>query len=146
MAGVDRLTPVERSLLMAQIHGKDTRPERLVRSVLHRLGFRFQLHRRDLPGTPDIVLPGRRTVVFVHGCFWHGHRGCKDATTPKTRTEFWVAKIRGNIARDRRHVTALRNLGWRVVVVWECRTKNPAILAARLRRQLPKHGPAEGSA
>lgn len=133
---VDRFTPEARSRLMASIRGKDTKPEMVVRRLLHAMGYRFRLHRRDLPGTPDIVLPGRRAVVFVHGCFWHRHAGCRLAAIPATRRDFWEAKIAANKARDRRAVAQLRRDGWRVAVVWECQTRKPAGLDGRLRRFL----------
>ncbi len=120
---------------MSRIKGKDTGPEKVVRSLLHRMGFRFRLHVKDLPGKPDIVLPRYRTVIFVHGCFWHRHRGCRNCTTPTNNREFWVKKLEGNAARDERHVSALRKLGWSVVVVWECETEKecfPDRLAARM--------------
>lgn len=104
---------------MAAIRGKDTKPEIVVRSALHRAGLRFRLHRRDLPGTPDIVLPKYRTVVMVHGCFWH-HHGCAKSTWPKTRADFWRKKILANVDRDRRTRYFLRAAGWKEVVVWEC--------------------------
>lgn len=129
----DRLSPEVRSRLMAKIRSRDTGPERAVRSILHRLGFRFRLHRKDLPGTPDIVLPGRETVVFVHGCFWHGH-GCKLGKMPKSRTDYWGPKIDANKARDRRKAAALRRLGWRVVSVYGCELKRPEKLAGRLAK------------
>jgi len=116
---VDRAT---RSRMMAGIKGRDTKPERVVRSWLHQAGFRFRLHRRDLPGSPDIVLPRWNAVIFVHGCFWHRHPGCAKASTPRTRARFWHDKFAGNIERDRRNILALRRLGWRVKVVWECST------------------------
>ena len=103
---------------MGRIQGKNTKPERLIRSWLHRNGFRFRLHRRDLPGTPDIVLPGRRVVIFVHGCFWHRHKGCRFAATPATNAEFWASKFSGNVERDERDQALLRQEGWRVLVVW----------------------------
>lgn len=123
---------------MSRIRGKDTRPEIAVRSLLHRMGLRFRLHRRDLPGSPDIVLPGRGPVVFVHGCFWHRHRGCKGTTVPKTRVEFWEAKFARNVERDARNRRDLRRLGWRSLVVWECELKDMAKLERRLVRLLPK--------
>lgn len=116
---VDTLTRSERSALMARIRGTDTGPERIVRSELHRAGFRFRLHAARLPGRPDIVLPKHRVVVFVHGCFWHRH-GCRLTGTPSTRRAFWTAKFAANVARDRRSARALRRLGWRVLTVWEC--------------------------
>jgi DNA mismatch endonuclease (patch repair protein) len=118
---------------MAAIGPKDTAPELLVRRLLHASGFRFRLHRRDLPGRPDIVLPRYRTVVMVHGCFWH-HHGCKNSGWPKTRTEFWRAKIIGNQDRDRRNVRDLTALGWRVVIIWECQTRASVALARLVRR------------
>jgi DNA mismatch endonuclease (patch repair protein) len=106
--------------MMSGIRGRDTAPERIVRSLLHRAGFRFRLHRRDLPGRPDIVMRRHRTVVFVHGCFWHAHSGCPLAKEPATNAEFWRAKLRANRERDRRAVERLLELGWRVAVIWEC--------------------------
>lgn len=105
---------------MAGIRGKDTKPELLVRSYLHRQGLRFRLDARDLPGRPDIVLPKWNAIVFVHGCFWHRHSGCRFAYNPKSRSEFWMAKFNQNVARDKRNAVLLRRLGWRVLVIWEC--------------------------
>ena len=121
----DRLSKERRSWNMSRIRGKDTAPEKVVRSVLHRLGYRFRLHGKKLPGRPDIVLPKYKTVVFVHGCFWHRHRGCKNCTTPTHRRAWWLKKLEGNVARDKRQRHILRKLGWRVVVVWECETERP---------------------
>lgn len=118
---MDRLDPQARSLLMSKVRGKDTKPEMAVRSYLHRRGLRYRLHDRSLPGKPDLVFKSRRVVVFVHGCFWHGHPGCSKARIPKTREEFWRSKIETNAARDRRSIRRLRALGWRVLVVWQCR-------------------------
>lgn len=118
----DRLTPDQRRLNMSRIRAKDTRPEFAVRRLLHRAGFRFRLHRRDLPGRPDIVLTRYRTVIFVHGCFWHGH-GCSLFKMPATRTEFWSAKIESNRRRDEIAVAGLRETGWRSLWVWECALK-----------------------
>lgn len=132
----DRLTPEARSRLMAAIRGKDTGPELLVRRLLHSMGYRFRLHRRDLPGTPDIVLPGRRKAIFVHGCFWHGHPGCRFATRPATRPEFWAEKIARNQRRDRIAAVRLRRLGWSVATIWECSLRRPEHLTARLHRFL----------
>lgn len=133
---MDTLTKVQRSWNMSRIKGMNTGPEREVRSILHRMGYRFRLHRKDLPGKPDIFLSKHKTVVFVHGCFWHRHKGCKDATLPKTRRNFWQSKLEGNAARDRIKQRALRGLGWRVITVWECQTKAPAKLITRLSRLL----------
>lgn len=132
---MDRLSPERRSWLMSRIKGANTKPEIAVRSLLHRMGYRFRLHRRDLPGTPDIVLPGRNAVVFVNGCFWHGH-SCKRTKMPKSRTTYWIEKIEGNRQRDARKRRKLRVLGWKVVVVWECELKRPDQLANRLSRAL----------
>ena len=141
----DTLTPAKRSWNMSRIRSRDTAPEKAVRSLLHRLGFRFRLQAQRLPGKPDIVLARHRTAVFVHGCFWHRHPGCRDATTPGTRTAWWLAKFERNVARDTAVRAALRAAGWRVVVVWECELRDPVRLAARLRRLLrlrtPQHYP-----
>ena len=127
-----------RSRLMSRVHGKNTKPERIVRSILHAMGYRFRLHRRDLPGSPDIVLPRYRMLIFVHGCFWHRHLGCARTTTPKTRTAFWQDKFEANVARDRHNQVALARDGWRVEIVWECETRNEQALRARLTRALPE--------
>ena len=117
---------------MSRIRGRDTKPELLVRSLLHRLGYRFRLHRRDLPGTPDIVLPKYQTVIFVHGCFWHRHPGCHYAYTPKSRVHFWKKKFAANVHRDAKTRRALEQAGWQVLVVWECELRNMDALAGRL--------------
>lgn len=117
---------------MSRIRGSDTKPEVRVRSLLHRLGYRFRLHVRNLPGRPDIVLPKHRTVIFVHGCFWHRHEGCRYAYTPKSRVEFWQAKFDENVARDQRQRRELEALGWAVAVVWECETQAEEQLKHRL--------------
>ena len=117
---VDFLSPAERSERMSRIRSKNTSPEVALRRELHAMGFRFRLHRKDLPGKPDIVLPRYRTAVFVHGCFWHRHDGCKVATTPKSNTGFWQEKFDRNVARDARSEDLLKDQGWKVIVVWEC--------------------------
>lgn len=117
---VDFLTPAQRSERMSRIRGKDSQPELALRRVLHRLGLRYRLHSKDLPGKPDIVFPRYKAVVFVHGCFWHRHQGCKIATTPKSNTAFWIDKFGKNVARDSRVGAELDALGWRVFLVWEC--------------------------
>ena len=117
---------------MARIGSADTSPELAVRRLLHRLGYRFRLHRRSLPGTPDICFPGRKKAIFVHGCFWHRHEGCPRTTTPATRTSFWNDKFRKNVERDRASLKALRELGWSVMVVWQCETAKPHALEPRL--------------
>ena len=132
----DTLTRAERSRLMAKIKGKNTAPERAVRSLLHRAGHRFRLHVRGLPGTPDVVLPRHRTVVFVHGCFWHRHRGCKYATMPGSHRKFWTDKFVRNVANDARHRRQLRRLGWKVVVVWSCQLKHPDRVLAKIEKCL----------
>ena len=122
---------------MSRIRSRNTTPELLVRSLLHRMGYRFSLRRPDLPGKPDIVLPGRRTVVFVHGCFWHRHRNCPNATTPKTRRPFWLEKFDRNVARDAKARQSLTRLGWKTVIVWECEVmRDPHRVAERLNHRL----------
>jgi len=116
----DRFCKEHRSWLMSRVRGRDTGPERIVRSMLHRLGFRYRLHDPGLPGRPDLVLPKYRAVVFVHGCFWHRHRGCRRAATPKTNTQFWRRKFQKNRMRDERNRRKLSALGWKVVLIWEC--------------------------
>jgi DNA mismatch endonuclease (patch repair protein) len=111
---------MNRSEIMRRVKGRDTAPEKTVRSLLHRLGYRFRLHRADLPGRPDIALPGRRAAIFVHGCFWHGHDCARGARLPKTNAGYWTAKIARNRARDARALADLDRLGWRATVVWEC--------------------------
>lgn len=108
---------------MSRIRGKDTKPELAIRSFLHKQRFRFRLHRKDLPGSPDIVLPRYRTVIFVHGCYWHRHEGCRYAYQPKSRKEFWETKFNNNVERDRKASGRLQELGWQVIVVWECEVK-----------------------
>ena len=129
---MDRFTATKRSEIMSQIKGSDTSVEIRVRSLLHNLGYRFRLHIGSLPGKPDIVLPEYRSVVFVHGCFWHGHKACGRASIPQTNKEFWTRKIGGNLDRDKRSVRQLRALGWKVLVVWQCQTKNLALLEKRI--------------
>ena len=117
---MDKISPEQRHYTMSRIRGKDTKPEILVRKYLFSEGFRFRKNDKRYPGHPDIVLPKYKTVVFVNGCFWHGHEGCKYYTVPKTNTDFWVAKVQRNQARDKADVAALESMGWRVIVVWEC--------------------------
>ena len=128
----DTLTVAERSRLMAKIKGKNTRPEIAVRSLLHRVGYRFRIHVSSLPGRPDIVLPKYRTVVFVHGCFWHRHKGCKASTNPKSHKRFWSDKFARNIANDKKHRRQLRHMGWKVVTVWQCQLKRPDLVLRRI--------------
>jgi DNA mismatch endonuclease (patch repair protein) len=126
---VDRLSQAQRSRNMARIRGSNTRPERVLRSGLHRAGFRFRLHPRELPGRPDLVMRKYSVVIFVHGCFWHRHSGCANATSPKTRPVFWARKLNGNRRRDGRQIRSLLKAGWRVLVVWECALDKPALQA-----------------
>lgn len=123
----DRVSRAERSVMMAAVRGKNTEPERLVRSILFRAGYRFRLHRRDLPGYPDIVLPCYRTVVFVHGCFWHGHN-CRRGKLPTTNTDFWHSKIKGNALRDAANAAQLMESGWLVFNIWTCRIESDTAL------------------
>lgn len=132
----DHLTPAARSENMSRIRAKDTAPERFVRSVLHRAGYRFRLHRRDLPGTPDMVLPRFRLAIFVHGCFWHGHQGCKRARLPRTRSEFWSAKIEANRKRDAKSSEALETMGYRVLTLWQCELTGAEEVLTRTCRML----------
>ncbi|HVO47366.1 MAG TPA: very short patch repair endonuclease [Steroidobacteraceae bacterium] len=125
-----------RSKIMRAVPRTDTTPERCVRQLAHSLGFRFRLHRRDLPGTPDIVFPRLSTVVFVHGCFWHRHPKCTKASTPRTRALFWREKFKANVGRDKRAIARLSALGWRVSVIWECETLHPDRLERKLLRVL----------
>lgn len=130
--------PVEpaRSKLMSRIGQKNTKPEIIVRQTLHAMGYRFRLHAKELPGKPDIVLRPRKKAIFVHGCFWHRHVGCKKATTPKTRLEFWQAKFDANVARDERVQLELSKIGWESLVVWECETLDSVGLSATIREFL----------
>jgi DNA mismatch endonuclease (patch repair protein) len=131
---VDRLSRVQRSRLMSLVRSKNTGPEITVRKAVHRLGLRFRLHRRDLPGTPDLVFPKYRMVLFVHGCFWHRHSGCAKSSTPKSRKNYWAAKFNANVSRDRRSIAQLRKLKWKTVVIWECEAKNAPRLEAVIRK------------
>lgn len=141
----DTLTRAQRSKCMAAIRGKDTTPERIVRSMLHRLSCRFSLHRANLPGKPDIVMPARGLIVLVHGCYWHMHNCVRGRSTPVTNAPFWRTKRLNTRARDKHTLSALRSAGWRVLVVWECQTNNHEQLAKKLaafalgtRRELPR--------
>ena len=125
---VDVVSPAKRSQMMSGIRGKNSLPEMLIRKALFALGHRFRLHRRDLPGTPDITMPRREIAIFVHGCFWHAHQGCKYAKTPSTRTAFWTAKLQANVDRDQCAAEQLVEMGGRVLTVWECSTRNAEAL------------------
>ena len=132
----DIFTKAKRSEVMSRIGARDTGPERSVRSMLHRMGYRFRLYGADLPGKPDIVLPRFRTAIFVNGCFWHRHKGCRFAYTPKSRTRFWIEKLESNVMRDRRVNRGLVKLDWHVVTVWECELRAPDRLSKRLEVKL----------
>lgn len=133
---MDIVDPATRSRMMSSIRGKDTRPELVVRRLAHALGYRFRLHRRDLPGRPDLVFPGRRKVVLVHGCYWHRHEGCRFATIPSSNRDFWLAKFARNVERDADVLERLLGQGWDPLVVWECETRDSEALAARLSAHL----------
>ena len=130
---MDVFSKKKRSWIMGRIRSKNTKPEIIVRSILHCMGYRFSLKKSKLPGSPDLVLPKHRTAIFVHGCFWHRHKGCKVATMPKTRVGFWRKKFERNVARDKENLRELRKLGWHPIVLWECQVmKDPAKLAERV--------------
>ena len=133
---MDSLSPEQRARTMSRIKGRNTGPELLVRKLLHRMGFRFRLHARELPGTPDIVLPKYRTVIFVNGCFWHGHDCKKGSRRPKSNQDYWLTKISKNQKRDAVNQAALLNLGWDVLILWECELRNHDQLAQRLKNFL----------
>lgn len=131
--------PVEkRSQIMSRIRGYDTEPELTVRSIVHRMGYRFRLHRKDLPGNPDIVLPRHRKVIFIHGCFWHGHKGCARSKRPGTNVSFWQNKLDKNIKRDKRQQRELRNLGWKYLIIWQCELNKPNRMQNKVKRFLNK--------
>ncbi len=161
MTRTDVFSPAERSAVMAAVKGKDTTPERIVRRLAHALGYRFRLHRKDLPGAPDLVFPSRGKAIFVHGCFWHGHDCARGSRAPKANAAYWRAKIARNRERDAASLAALRELGWATLVLWECELKRED-LPARLRgflgppgasaygrgrapRRAPKHSPARAA-
>lgn len=131
---MDTVTREKRSWNMSQIRGRDTKPEVIVRSLLHAMGFRFRLHRKDLPGRPDIVLPKHRIIIFVNGCFWHRHNGCRFAYEPKSRKRFWLKKFNSNVERDKKVKRELKSLGWCVVTIWECQTRSAGALSRKLSR------------
>ena len=122
---------------MRRVHSADTAPEKKVRSLLHKLGFRFRLQRKDLPGKPDIILPKHKTVVFIHGCFWHRHPGCSRATTPATNQDYWLPKFDRTIKRDLKSQNDLRRIGWNVIVVWECELRDLDLLSEKLKNEIP---------
>lgn len=129
---MDIVDTKRRSYMMSRIRARDTTPELVVRRIAHSLGLRFRLHRKDLPGRPDLVFPKYRLVVFVHGCFWHRHQNCKLAYVPKSRVTFWTEKFAENVARDSRQQVALKALGWRVLIIWECETRDEEVVRSKL--------------
>lgn len=133
---MDTLNPKQRGERMSRIRGKDTKPEMVVRRLVFSMGYRYRLHDRTLPGTPDLVFRGRRKAMFVHGCFWHRHSGCGLARLPKSRLDFWRPKLEGNARRDGENIAALRELGWETLVVWECETKDAEHLGKTIRKFL----------
>lgn len=133
---MDTLAPDKRSELMRRVHRTDTRPEIAVRRLAHKLGLRFRLHRKGLPGSPDLVFVRQKTCVFVHGCFWHRHEGCRRASTPKSNVTYWTKKFSDNVERDSRVRKELEALGWKVLIIWECETTHLETLANRLRLEL----------
>lgn len=134
----DRVSPERRSAIMSSVGSKDTGPEMLVRKMLHRRGYRYRLHRRDLPGSPDLVFPSRKKTIFVHGCFWHGH-GCQWGKLPKSKLDYWKPKIKANRKRDRRNIAALEEAGWSALVVWQCELKDSDVTLQKMRDFLEQH-------
>lgn len=132
----DVVPPEQRSRNMSKIKGKNTKPEMIVRSTCHDLGLRYRLHRKDLPGTPDLVFPKYQLCLFVHGCFWHRHPGCKYAYTPKSRLDFWLPKLAKNVERDAKALRELETAGWRVSIIWECQTKYRDALRAEIKKMI----------
>lgn len=134
----DTLSPEERSERMSRVRGKDTKPELTLRRLVHAMGHRYRLHSRKLPGQPDLVFPARKKVIFVHGCFWHRHKGCPNCRLPKSKLDFWVPKLEGNRQRDRKNQVMLRKLGWKILIVWECQVKDLKTLSGRVRKFLER--------
>jgi DNA mismatch endonuclease (patch repair protein) len=139
----DRLTPKKRSWLMSRVRSKDTTPEMIVRRAVHAMGYRYRLHASDLQGKPDLVLPRHGKIIFVHGCFWHRHRGCRKAGVPKSRTAFWLDKFENNVKNDARNIGLLKKRGWKILVVWQCQTINRVKLEKRLRKFLDERHQAK---
>jgi DNA mismatch endonuclease, patch repair protein len=135
---VDKLTPKQRSRNMGKIRSKDTSPEMVVRKLVHRLGYRYRLHRKDLPGKPDLTFPSKKKLIFVHGCFWHQHQAssCKIARLPKSKTDYWIPKLQRNAERDIQHRKALKKMGWNSLVIWECETYKMKRLEKRIDKFL----------
>jgi DNA mismatch endonuclease (patch repair protein) len=137
---MDKISVLGRSAIMRAIGSKNTKPEMAVRRLAHAMGYRFRLHRKDLPGKPDMVFPGRKAVIFIHGCFWHQHPdpSCKDSRLPKSNTDYWGPKLQRNQARDAENEAALLAQGWRVLVIWECQIKDREALSDRIKAFLSK--------
>jgi len=135
---VDRLSKKHRSWNMGRIKSKNTTPEKKVRSILHSMGYRFRLHKKDLPGKPDITLKKYKTVIFVHGCFWHHHKNCKDAGIPKSNKKFWKEKFKNNIERDKKYKRQLEKLGWKVLIIWACELQDIEKLKEKIGQKLVK--------
>lgn len=135
---MDVLSPEQRRRTMAAVKSKNTKPELVIRRLLHALGYRFRLHRKDLPGHPDIVLPKHKTVVLVHGCFWHQHPGCKHAARPTSRLDYWNPKLDRTIARDKKQESELKALGWQVLVIWECELRDRNLLEEKIVETMPR--------
>lgn len=142
---MDKVNSATRSRMMASVKSKNTAPELAVRRLAHRLGYRFRLHHSGLPGTPDMVFPKYRVAVQVHGCFWHGHEGCRHATRPRSNAAFWNEKIERNRARDARNTVALEAAGWTVLILWGCEVKDEAALTTRLSAAMPQSRPDQDS-
>jgi len=134
----DNLTPEQRRYTMASVRSKDTKPEIKVRRLVHGLGYRYRLHRKELPGNPDLVFPSRKKVIFVHGCFWHGHKNCPAAKRPLSNQDYWLPKLDRNKKRDQAHADKLRKLGWGILTVWECQTKDEKKLETTIKNFLGK--------
>lgn len=130
---MDSLTPAERSERMSRIKDRNTKPELIVRSLIHRMGYRYRLHGKELPGRPDLVFTKKRKVIFVHGCFWHRHEGCRLARLPKSRLDFWRPKLEANAERDKEVERRLTELGWKVLTIWECEVRDEVVLTLRVR-------------
>jgi DNA mismatch endonuclease (patch repair protein) len=142
---MDHVSSEKRSAIMAAVKSKHTRPELIIRRLIHKAGFRYRLHDRHLPGSPDIVFRSRRSVVFVHGCFWHGHAGCPKARLPLTRPEFWSQKVASNRRRDRATIRALRRAGWGALVVWQCQLRTPTRVLSKITKFLERSSRTDAS-
>ena|SRR5688572_8590358 len=141
---MDKISAQRRSANMARIRSKNTAPEVILRSLIHRLGYRFRLHRTDLPGRPDLVFSSRRKIILVHGCFWHQHPGCPEGRIPNSRPEYWVSKLKRNQIRDDTNCAFLKDQGWQILIVWECELKDIAAVTKAVKKFLGNAGPASG--